>query len=131
MAVTVLLITHEEIGTALLQAAEKTLGELPLESTVISVKENTDPDELLPRLKQFIAQTDMGNGLLILTDLYGSTPSNIALSLQNDHNIRVISGLNLPMIIKIMNYAHLPLLELAQKAISGGKQGVVSFTDED
>lgn len=131
MPVTVLLITHEEIGTALLQAAEQTLGDLPLECTVISVKDNTDPEELLPRLQQFIQQTDMGNGLLILTDLYGSTPSNIAKNLQNDSNIRVISGLNLPMIIKIMNYAKLSLDELAAKAIYGGKQGVVNCSSEN
>lgn len=130
MTVTVLLITHEEIGTALLQAAEQTLGDLPLETTVISVKDDTNPEALLPRLQQFIQQTDMGKGLLILTDLYGSTPSNIAKNLQNDTNIRVISGLNLPMLIKIMNYAHLPLNELAEKAISGGKQGVVNCTNK-
>ena len=132
MSITVLLITHEEVGAALLQAAEKTLGVLPLETTVISVKEDTDPESLLPRLQKFICQTDSGHGLLILTDLYGSTPSNIAKNLQSDANVKIISGLNLPMLIKIMNYAHLPLNLLAEKAISGGKQGVVNCsTDEE
>ena len=130
MPVNVLLITHQEVGTALLQAATNTLGELPLATTVISVNEDTDPETLLPRLQQFASQIDRGQGLLILTDLYGSTPSNIAASLQEPANIRVIAGLNLPMLIRVMNYANLALPELAQKALSGGKDGIINCTKE-
>lgn len=130
MPVNVLLITHQEVGTALLQAATNTLGELPLATTVISVNEDTDPETLLPRLQQFASQIDRGQGLLILTDLYGSTPSNIAASLQEQANIRVIAGLNLPMLIRVMNYANLALPELAQKALSGGKDGIINCTKD-
>ena len=131
MTVSVLLITHKDIGTALMEAANSTLGELPLATTVISVSETTDPDDLLPRLKQFISSTNKGNDLLILTDLYGSTQNNIAEKLKKHANIKVVSGLNLPMLLKVMNYSHLSLGSLAEKALCGGKEGVIHCSKKD
>ncbi len=69
-------------------------------------------------------------GFLILTDLFGSTPSNIASRLQQfqeSDKIRIVAGLNLPMLIRVMNYPHLALDELTQKAVSGGKDGVINY----
>ena len=110
-------MTHEAVGTALLQAAQKALGTLPPPTTVITVAYETDPDQPT-------------KGLLILTDLYGATPSNIAEKLQHpvcQHQfVRIVSGLNLPMLIRVMNYAELPLDLLVEKAISGGKDGVIN-----
>jgi len=62
--------------------------------------------------------------VLVLTDLYGSTPSNIAQKLIAQRNVHVVSGLNLSMLIRILNYPQLPLLELSEKAVSGGKDGI-------
>ena len=64
---------------------------------------------------------------MILTDLFGSTPYNIAKVLHQETNIRMVSGLNLPMLIKVMNYPNLSLDELAQKAIKGGREGVIEY----
>ena len=124
MTVSVLIITHEEIGSALLNAATSTLGELPLPTTVVTVDYTTDPEQLIPRLQRVAQNVEHGQGLLILTDLYGSTPSNIAQALNNNRRIRVISGLNLPMLIRIMNYSTLDVHALADKALSGGRDGV-------
>ena len=127
MSVNLLIITHEEIGDALVKAASSALGGMPLPTTVVTVSYDTDPDELLKKLKQVSCNLLQGDdGLLVLTDLYGSTPSNIAASLQENNRIRVIAGLNLPMLIRIMNYSQLPLEELAEKALSGGKDGVIN-----
>lgn len=125
MTVNVLLITHEEIGTALLHAVTTALGELPLSTTVVTVNYDTDPEQLIPRLESLVNGIDRQQGLLILTDLFGSTPSNIASRLQNHDNVRVVAGLNLPMLVRVMNYPKLGLTELAQKALSGGKDGIV------
>ncbi len=126
MTVSVVLITHEEIGTALLNTASRTFaGELPLATTAVAVSYDIDPDELLTKLKRLAHTVESEDGLLVLTDMYGSTPCNIALSLQETDNIEVVTGLNLPMLIRVMNYPQLPLAELAQKAISGGKEGVI------
>jgi len=129
MTVKILLITHEDIGAALLKATTKTYGKLPIPTKVIAVNYRTDPDTLLPRLKMTATRLQPEEGILILTDMFGSTPCNLALALQQ-YNIHVISGLNLPMLIKTMNYPSLTLDELAEKAICGGKDGVVDCTCE-
>jgi len=126
MAVSILIIAHDEIGQALLSAANKTLGELPLQSTAITVSFDADPERLVPKLKDLAKTLDEGDGVLILTDLYGSTPSNIAANLHLHDQIRVVSGLNLPMLIRVMNYPQSDLCTLAQKAFSGGKDGVIN-----
>jgi PTS system mannose-specific IIA component len=124
MTVSLLLITHDEIGSALLHAVTNTLGNLPIPTQVISIDYKTDPEEMIPRLKQTVQQITHDHSLLILTDLFGSTPSNIAQALQDFNNIRVVAGLNLPMLIRVMNYPQLSLAQLVEKALSGGKDGV-------
>lgn len=129
MSVRVLLITHEDIGAALLKATKKTFGKLPIPAQVVAIKYNADPDNVSARLKKLAEKSDENDGFLILTDMYGSTPCNIALALK-DYDVQVISGLNLPMLIRVMNYPGLNLTELAEKALSGGKDGVVNCTNE-
>ncbi len=124
MTVSLLLITHDEIGSALLHAVKNTLGQLPISTQVVSIDYKTDPEQIIPQLKQIVQHITHDHSLLILTDLFGSTPSNIAQALQDFSNIRVVAGLNLPMLIRIMNYPGLTLDELVEKALSGGRDGV-------
>ena len=125
MSVNILLITHEDIGHALLQIAQETYGELPLPVTPVTVSYHADPDELYEKLIRFLAQVDGKAGSLMLTDMFGSTPCNLARKLEKIGQVRVVTGLNLPMLIRVLNYPHLPLSELADKAVSGGKDGVI------
>lgn len=125
MSVSILLITHEEIGNAMLHIAEQTYTELPLPVTPVNVSYDADPAELHKKLENFIQQLDQGTGVLVLTDMFGSTPCNIARSLEHVCHVKVVSGLNLPMLIRVLNYPTLTLEELTQKAISGGKEGVI------
>ena len=60
----------------------------------------------------------------VLTDMYGSTPSNIACRLTGTHT-KVVAGINLPMLIRVLNYPRLTLTELAEKALSGGRDGIM------
>jgi len=131
MSISVLIISHEEIGNALVQTATKTFHELPLPTTVVNVESNADPDVLLPKLQRLIKNIGETDGILILTDLHGSTPSNIATALQKEGNVRMICGLNLPMLMKVMNYPDLSLDELAEKAISGGREGIIEHKKEE
>ncbi len=130
MSISILIISHEEIGSALVQTVTKTFHELPLPTTVVNVESNTDPEILLPKLQRLTENIGKNEGILILTDLYGATPSNIAQALKKAGNIRMICGLNLPMLMKVMNYPDLSLDELAEKAISGGREGVIEYTDK-
>jgi mannose PTS system EIIA component len=126
MSVAVLIITHHEIGHALVNALKTTYGDgLPLPLKTFDVRSDADPDTLLPQLKKLIIKLNQGDGVLILTDLFGSTPSNIAYELQKESNIRIVTGLNLPMLIRVMNYPLLDLVQLAEKARKGGLDGII------
>lgn len=126
MSVSVFIITHAEIGRALLSVATMTFGKLPLPTSVVNIQGDCDPDKVIPELRRRAQRAvDNGQDILVLTDLFGSTPSNIATKLQSDH-VRVVTGLNLPMLMRVMNYATLSLPELADKAVTGGKDGVIN-----
>ena len=126
----ILLITHENIGSALLRTAKRTYSNLPIPAKVIPVDYHSAPENVILKLEKIAEQMSPNDGLLILTDMFGSTPCNIALALQDYKHIHVVSGLNLPMLLKVMNYPGLALRKLVQKAIQGGKDGVVSCTRE-
>jgi mannose PTS system EIIA component len=125
MMVRILLITHENIGAELLKTVTQTFETLPIAIDVLPIYYGINRDTLLTQLQE-ITKNTAGENLLILTDMYGSTPCNLALLLQDQANISIVSGLNLPMLIKVLNYPDLCLNELTQKALSGGKKGVVN-----
>ena len=124
MAVGVLLMSHNHVGTELLNTARQMLSCYSLPTKVISISTEDDRDVITQKLQQTLIETDQGQCILILTDMFGSTPSNIACDVSERHDIRIVSGLNLPMLIRVLNYPHLSLDELEHKAITGGKEGV-------
>lgn len=125
MTVSVIVIAHNDIASALVHATTSTFGELPLPTTTVAVNQDSDPDDLIPKLRRLTETVDEGDGVLLLTDLFGSTPNNIARELSKTDKVAIVSGLNLPMLVRVMNYPKLSLEELAKKAISGGKEGVM------
>ena len=125
MSAGLLLVTHNRIGEDLLSTAESMLGARPLPSAAIAVSQNDDPDEVYEHALALCAQLDSGDGVLVITDMFGSTPSNIATRLMQKTNIRVVAGLNLPMLVRVYNYPTLPLDQLSDKAVSGGHDGIV------
>jgi len=125
MSVALLIITHDRIGDQLLHTATTMLGVCPLNAATIAVHGDGDPDVILKEAEPTVERLDEGDGVLILTDAYGSTPSNIAIRLLKAHQAMVIAGINLPMLIRVLNYPRLNLEELAQKALSGGRDGVL------
>ena len=125
MSVGLLLITHNDIGEQMLHTACATLGLCPLPTRSLAVVQDSDPDRMLAHCGQLLRELDDGGGVLVLTDAFGSTPSNIAARLGRHPKVAVVAGLNLPMLLRVMNYPQLQLEELRQKAVSGGKCGVV------
>jgi PTS system ascorbate-specific IIA component len=130
MSVGLLIITHGKIGQELLNTATALLGDCPLPCQILSVAIDSDTDEITHRMRTMHNELDKGQGVLILTDMYGSTPSNLANLLRKDPAVRVVAGTNLPMLIRVLNYSHLSLDELADKAVSGGHDGVLSCTSK-
>ena len=120
-----LLITHNELGKDMLATAAAILGKTGLASESIAVNNNCDPDAVQQAARNICDRLDSGDGVLVLTDLYGSTPSNIANRLADQHNVIVVSGVNIPMLLRIMNYPDMSLEQLAEKAASGAHDGIV------
>ena len=126
MAVGILLITHEGVGSALLNVATRLLRKLPLATHVFEVPFDGDVDALLPEASAALRKVDGGHGVLVLTDLYGASPSNLAAKLARlGTPVRRVSALNLPMLLRVMNYADLELDELPAVAAAGARNGVI------
>ena len=126
MSVGILLITHEGIGSALVATATRLLGQLPLRAEALEVPYDADAEALLPIASAAVRRVDGGAGVLVLTDLYGATPSNLAAKVaQLGTSVRRISAVNLPMLLRIMNYAELDLDELPAVAAAGARNGVI------
>lgn len=126
MAVSILTVTHGSLGHELLVTAESMLdAPLPLICRALSVTDTSNADELLSAARELCAEIDQGDGVLVLTDIFGSTPSNICNKLNVSEDVRVLAGLSLPMLIRTMNYPDLNLDNLAEKALSGAHDGIV------
>ena len=109
----------------MLDTAKNMLGLCPLATRVLEVPLDAPTEPIKQQAESYLENLDQGNGALILTDMYGSTPSNICHSLIEQPNTKLVAGLNLPMLIRILNYPQLSLNEMALKAVSGGHDGVL------
>ena len=126
MSVGILLLTHAGAAGAYVPLVQRLLGRLPLRIDTIELAFDAELDAVLPEASAALRRADAGDGVLILTDLYGASPSNLAARLtQLGTPARRVAGLNLPMLLRACNYADLGLDELALTAVSGGKTGVV------
>ena len=123
-----LIISHNQIGGALLETATHMLDMCPIMVEVLPVMPDSDPDTLLGEARRLVTKLDQGQGVLVLTDMYGSTPSNFATQLADGERVMVITGINLPMLIRVVNYPNMSLPDLARKAETGGLEGVFIFT---
>jgi PTS system ascorbate-specific IIA component len=125
MSVGVLLITHDDIGSSLLESLRQMLGTLPFTVKTLPVRHENDPVVFCYHAENLCRSLNKGHGVLVLTDIFGATPCNIACSLIRNNRVRVVAGVNLPMLVKIMNHPSADLDTLANKALSGGCQGVL------
>jgi mannose PTS system EIIA component len=119
-----LVITHNNVGGALFDAAISVLGSCPLPYEILPVSQNCDPEERFQKAQKYLEKLNQADGVLVITDMYGSTPSNIATKLAAE-NITIVTGVNLPMLVRVMNYPKLSLDKLANKAVSAGQTGVI------
>ncbi|MBS0212494.1 MAG: PTS fructose IIA subunit family protein [Proteobacteria bacterium] len=127
MPVGVLLVTHEGIGRGHREVAERLLGKLPLAVGVFEVAWDAPLDAALVQASAVLRKVDSGAGVLILSDLYGSSPSRLARDVsQLGTPARRVSGLSVPMLLRVCNHAECTLDELARIALSGGRNGVVA-----
>lgn len=126
MACGILLITHPGIGTSLLQVATTLLRQLPLKTEAFEVPFDADLDALLPQASAALRRVDGGEGVLVMTDLYGASPSNLAARLARlGTPVRRVSALSLPMLLRVMNYPEQGLQDLPATAAAGTRNGAI------
>lgn len=120
----ILIVTHQPLGSSLLHCIEHILGKPPALLVNYEISPQVDPDEAVSNLQAMLITLDQGSGVLILTDLYGATPANIAGRLLQSGKVECLTGLNLPMLLKAIQYQHQPLLEVVNKVLSGGQAAI-------
>ncbi|HET8943016.1 MAG TPA: PTS fructose IIA subunit family protein [Rudaea sp.] len=125
MSVAILLLTHDTMGDALIATARHILGRMPLALEALAIPPGSDVGGAQRNAAARVRALDSGDGVLVLTDVYGATPSNVAETLDNlGVDICRVSGVNLPMVLRVLNYPEQTLAELAQTAASGGRAGI-------
>jgi PTS system ascorbate-specific IIA component len=121
----IILVAHQPLGSALAAVVQHVLGTVQ-QLSVVDVIADTPIEKIRQQLEETVAQVDTGEGVLILTDLYGATPANVASPLTSAH-VKVVTGVSLPMLLRAVTYRAESLERVAEKAATGGVQGVVQI----
>ena len=124
-----LIVSHGAFGESLIHSASHVLGRRPLYVRQLGVTVHDDPDAILPVAEDLVKYVDQGQGVLVMTDICGATPSNIATRLIRPGKVAVVAGVSLPMLIRALTYRAQPLATVAAKAISGGREGVLHLAE--
>ena len=131
MTVGLITVTHNGIGKAICDAAEAILGDPIGGVRHFGFEPGDHAEHVLDDMIAAIRELDDGDGVAVLTDLYGATPCNIARRLAPEQNVRVLSGISLPMVLRLLNYTHLPLEQVIQRATDGAHIGVIACGPPD
>lgn len=123
-------MAHSEIANSLVSCAEHILAKRVANLHIIPVKKTENIEHILERVYEFIARFSDEQPLLLLTDLFGATPSNLATRLIKPGKIEMITGLNMPMLLRAISYAGYDLRTCVEKSIEGGKNGIVYLNGE-
>ena len=126
----ILIVTHGEIGTSLLDSASQILGARPQQIATLSVWRQDDPDDLVLRARELMEGIDAGQGVLILTDIFGATPGNVVSRLLEDGRVEGVSGVSLPMLLRVVTSRNGSLAAAVQRAMSGGAEGLVHMNTD-
>ncbi len=125
----ILLITHGSFGEALVQNACHVLNKRPDRLLQLGVAAQDDPLDLLPLARRMLDLADGGDGVLVLTDVFGATPANLALKLLEPGRVEGLAGVNLPMLLRALTYREKGMEILLQRARDGGRDGVIDMLD--
>ena len=120
----ILIVAHGAFGEAIIHSASHVLGKRPLRVRQVGVTVHDDPEAILPQALNLVKELDEGDGVLVLTDIYGATPSNIAARLLKPGRVEGVAGVNLPMLIRALTYRDEPLEVVISKALTGGQDGL-------
>ena len=123
----IFLLTHSTYGEALIQCACHVLNKRPVQIMQLGVAAGDDPIDLLPLARQLVTLVDTGEGVLVMTDIYGASPSNLAAKLLEPGRVEGLAGANLPMLLRAINYRDKGMDTLLMSATGGGRDGVLNM----
>lgn len=126
----ILVVAHNALGESLVDCVRHVLGKIPDNLKVLSVYADDDPQQKLAEGHALIQQLDRGKGVLILADIYGATPSNLARQLCREEHIVGVAGVNLPMLLRVVCHPDKTMPELADIALEGGRDCIVKMEEE-
>jgi mannose PTS system EIIA component len=126
----ILLVTHDGLGDSFLDCVKHVLGELPHNLRSLSVSAGDDIQQKSVEGQAIIKELDTGSGVLILSDVYGATPSNIARQLCHAERVMGVAGVNLPMLLRVIRYPPTTLSDLAKVAVEGGR-GCITYINPE
>ena len=127
----ILIVAHNGLGDSLLDCVRHVMGSTPSHVKVLSVLASDDPQQKEAEGRQLVEQLDRGKGVLILCDVFGATPSNIAQKLQQPGKVVGVAGVNLPMLLRVVVCSRdKSLTEMAQRALDGGRECIVLMNSE-
>lgn len=126
----ILLVTHNGLGDSLADCIKHVMGSVPANLKALSVHASDDPQRKEEEARALIAQLDTGGGVLLLSDLFGSTPCNIARRLHQPGRVEGLAGVNLPMLLRAVCYSDRPLKEAMQKALESGRACMMDINSD-
>ena len=126
----ILIVAHGALGESLIHCASHVMGQRPLHLQQLGVTVHDDPAAILPQAREMVHQLDQGDGVLVLSDIYGATPSNIACHLIEPGRVEGVAGVNLPMLVRALTYRNEAIATVVEKALSGGHDGIINTTRE-
>ena len=121
----IFLITHGSLGESLVQCACHVLNKRPQQIVQLGVSGQDDPLDALPLARDMLKLVDSGKGVLLLTDIFGATPSNVALKLLQPGRLEGVAGVTLPMLLRALTYREKDLETLVTRTVAGGRDGVM------
>ncbi|MCO6427600.1 PTS fructose transporter subunit IIA [Nitrosomonas communis] len=124
----ILIISHERLGESFTHCVTHILGEKPQQLIYQAVSIEDEPDKVVTQGKELIKKLDQGHGVLVMTDIFGATPCNIASQLIQPGKVECLAGMNLPMFIRALTYRHESLSVVVEKALAGGKEGIMHIS---
>jgi len=124
----ILILAHGELGRGLAASATHVLGYAPTQMEASPVDDRMTTDDIKRGIEEALHRLDSGQGVLILADIYGATHTNIACRFLARGHVELVAGVNLPMLLRVLNYRHLDFPALVAKALSGGPEGIVCPT---
>ncbi|HMN63488.1 MAG TPA: PTS fructose transporter subunit IIA [Burkholderiaceae bacterium] len=120
----IMVVSHEPLGTALIHCTRHVYGRLPMQLAALDVIPDEDPEIAFAAGQELLARINDGSGALVLTDVYGATPSRVAMRLAVPGRVRVLAGVNLPMLLKAISNRRMPVDELCELLVASAREAI-------